>query len=97
MPVMRLPGGTEIPLAAPDSEQHIPQAVNAGHYAVGYLNEGNTDTYGAALWTPAGALENLQDLIPAGSGWVLQDAVGISDNGAIVGTGTLNGTPETSC
>jgi hypothetical protein len=94
VPVMRLADGTEIPLAAPGSETHIPQAVNAGHYAVGYVNEGNTGTYGAALWTPDGTLELLNSLIPAGSGWVLQDAVGISDNGAIAGTGTLNGKPE---
>src|SRR5262249_55607733 len=30
-------------------------------------------------------------LLPAGSGWVLQSAAGISDGGQIAGTGTLNG------
>jgi probable HAF family extracellular repeat protein len=38
-----------------------------------------------------GTMTDLNDLIPAGSGWVLQNASAINDIGQIVGTGTLNG------
>jgi uncharacterized repeat protein (TIGR01451 family) len=44
----------------------------------------------AVAWQ-GGALSDLNDLIPAGSGWVLQSATRISDSGYIIGTGTLNG------
>jgi hypothetical protein len=36
-------------------------------------------------------MTDLNELLPAGSGWVLTSASGISDGGQIVGTGTLNG------
>lgn len=36
-------------------------------------------------------LYNLNDLIPSGTGWVLEEARDISDTGFIVGWGTLNG------
>jgi probable HAF family extracellular repeat protein len=38
-----------------------------------------------------GVLTDLNSLIPAGSGWVLTEARGITENGQIVGTGVLNG------
>jgi probable HAF family extracellular repeat protein len=38
-----------------------------------------------------GQLQDLNDLIPANSGWVLGAASGINDRGEIVGTGTING------
>jgi hypothetical protein len=37
---------------------------------------------------------DLNSLIPANSGWVLQFANGINDQGQIVGEGTLNGQAE---
>jgi hypothetical protein len=36
-------------------------------------------------------MRDLNDLIPAGSGWELETARGINDNGWIVGEGTFNG------
>ena len=36
-------------------------------------------------------MEDLNDLIPAGSGWVLVEARGINYRGQIVGTGSING------
>jgi len=36
-------------------------------------------------------MNDLNSLIPAGSGWELQRAAGINDAGQIVGTGTING------
>lgn len=38
-----------------------------------------------------GVMRDLNDLIPAGSGWVLTAALAINDAGAIVGAGTING------
>jgi uncharacterized membrane protein len=38
-----------------------------------------------------GQLQDLNDLIPANSVWVLGAASGINDRGEIVGTGTING------
>lgn len=38
-----------------------------------------------------GVTTDLNDLIPAGSGWVLQRAIKISDAGLITGNGTFNG------
>jgi len=38
-----------------------------------------------------GALTDLNDLLPAGSGWVLRTATGINEAGQIVGEGTLRG------
>jgi probable HAF family extracellular repeat protein len=39
-----------------------------------------------------GTMTDLQTLIPAGSGWVLQNVQGINDVGQIVGNGLYNGT-----
>jgi probable HAF family extracellular repeat protein len=45
----------------------------------------------ATVWDSAHGMRDLNTLIPTGTGWVLQEAKGINDNGEIVGTGTLNG------
>ncbi len=45
----------------------------------------------AFLYTNGGSMQDLNDLIPSGSGWVLEDAHGINDNGVIAGTGTIGG------
>lgn len=48
----------------------------------------------AFLWTRQNGLRDLNTLLPAGSGWVLNQASAISSNGGIVGSGrlTVNGT-----
>lgn len=38
-----------------------------------------------------GQMQDLNDLIPANTGWVLGEATGINDKGEIVGNGTING------
>ncbi|HEY2694838.1 MAG TPA: hypothetical protein VGJ45_05175 [Pseudonocardiaceae bacterium] len=45
----------------------------------------------AWLREPGGTLTDLDTLIPAGSGWTLQQANGINDRGQIVGAGLRNG------
>jgi probable HAF family extracellular repeat protein len=44
----------------------------------------------AFIWQN-GVITDLNTLIPSGTGWVLQQANGINDNGQIVGTGTIGG------
>ena len=44
----------------------------------------------AFLWRN-GEMTDLNTLVPAGTGWVLESAAGISDGGQIVGYGTLSG------
>src|SRR5262249_47040321 len=45
----------------------------------------------AFLWDPFLGMRDLNDLIPAGSGWIFKQARGINDNGEIVGVGMHNG------
>ena len=44
----------------------------------------------AFLWRN-GEMTDLNTLIPAGTGWVLESAAGVSEGGQIVGYGTLSG------
>jgi probable HAF family extracellular repeat protein len=46
--------------------------------------------YHAFLWQD-GVMSDLNDTLPAGSGWILTAATAINDHGDIVGTGLLNG------
>jgi probable HAF family extracellular repeat protein len=56
---------------------------------VGY---GGTTAGGNHAWLwQNGVMTDLNNLIPANSGWVLTDADGINDKQQIVGTGTING------
>jgi probable HAF family extracellular repeat protein len=41
-----------------------------------------------------GIMRDFNDLIPSGSGWVLEDAIGLNDRGQIIGYGKLNGYDE---
>jgi len=64
-------------------------AINAAGQVVG-----SADTAagaGHAFLYTGGTMNDLNSLIPAGSGWELQGAAGINDAGQIVGTGTING------
>ena len=36
-------------------------------------------------------MTDLNNVLPAGSGWVFNHAADINDNGRIIGTGTING------
>jgi probable HAF family extracellular repeat protein len=50
----------------------------------------SSSTSHAFLWS-GGAMQDLNSLIPANSGWVLEDATGVNDAGQICGSGTHNG------
>ncbi len=64
----------------------VARAVNNKGWVVGD-NLSYADPY---LWKD-GSVMYLNDLLPAGSGWVLATAEDINENGQIVGYGTING------
>jgi uncharacterized membrane protein len=43
------------------------------------------------VWSPCSGMQDLNTLIPGGSGWVLNSVSGINSWGQIVGSGTVNG------
>lgn len=47
-------------------------------------------SYHAFVWSK-GTMRDLNDLVPAASGWVLEEATGVNDAGQIVGSGTYQG------
>lgn len=63
-------------------------AINDSGVVVGQSTFQNT--YHAFVYS-AGKIQDLNKLIPAGSGWVLIEAQGINSTGQIVGLGTHNG------
>ncbi len=84
-------GSTAIPLPA-DTSQGQGRGVNSNGWVVG--NAGGV--YSVPWLWDGGETYRLQDLIPAGTGWDLStntsaSAMGISEDGVIVGTGVLNG------
>ena len=68
-------------------------AINAAGQVVGTSSPGCTPCASAEawIWQPGTAMTALNTLIPAGSGWSLQQANGINDRGQIVGLGVHNG------
>jgi cell division septation protein DedD len=84
-------GIVAIPLATGTSEGSA-RAVNSAGWVVGQDSSAFSIPF---LWDGT-TTYRLADLIPAGSGWdldtnVFSSALGISDDGVIVGTGVLNG------
>ena len=65
--------------------------VNDECQIVGYSFLPDNLTTHAFLWTPPGGMQDLNNLIPINSGWVLEDADGINTTGQIAGTGLING------
>ncbi len=66
-------------------------AINDFGVVVGFSNiTGDTDVH-AFIWTADRGMVDLNSLIPANSGWVLNSANGINAEGHIVGTGIHNG------
>jgi probable HAF family extracellular repeat protein len=63
--------------------------INAGGQIVGDSLTGDNKQH--AFLYSSGAMIDLNDLLPASSSWVLNEARAINDAGQIVGVGTLNG------
>jgi probable HAF family extracellular repeat protein len=68
-------------------------AINAAGQIVGTADPRCQPCVNPVAWLrePGGALTDLNTLIPAGSGWTLEQANGINDRGQIVGAGLRNG------
>jgi probable HAF family extracellular repeat protein len=47
--------------------------------------------YRAFIWTASKGMQDLNDMIPNNSGWLLMAAYGINDHGQITGQGNING------
>jgi probable HAF family extracellular repeat protein len=64
--------------------------INDSSEIVGYGNIGDNAAH-AILWTSAAGMQDLNNMIPANSGWVLINANAINASGEIVGYGTKGG------
>jgi hypothetical protein len=68
--------------------------INSSRQAVGLSRLAASPFTSEPFLYDNGAMVNLNTLLPAGSGWVLQRAFSIDDAGVIMGTGTFNGSPS---
>jgi probable HAF family extracellular repeat protein len=73
----------------PGDNSSYATAINNAGQVVGYSMMAADP--GRAFLYSNGAMRDLNDLIPSGSGWVLNRALGINGAGQIVGYGSLNG------
>ena len=78
-----LPGGVE----------SYAQGINNASQVVGVVYYG-PNRFHPFVWSPSTGMFDLNNLIPANSGWLLQFANAINDQGQIVGQGTFNGQSE---
>jgi probable HAF family extracellular repeat protein len=76
--------------APPDGRSATAFAVNDTGQAVGWAADASQTNLSALLFS-GGKITDLNTLLPAGSGWTLEDATGINDAGQIVGWGIHNG------
>ena len=84
------PGSTIFDLGTLGGSSSVAYGINKAGQIVGFsTTPGDVATH--AFLYQNGSMYDLNDLIPADSGWVLQSASAINDFGQIVGTGTLNG------
>jgi probable HAF family extracellular repeat protein len=73
-----------IDLGTLNERETVPNAINNKGQIVGYSNR-------AWIWDELNGMQDLNNLIDIDSGWNLQRAMDINDNGWIVGTGFLDG------
>jgi uncharacterized membrane protein len=74
----------------------IPGAINHGGEVVGHVN-GTGGVTRAWVQSGNGSITDLNGLIPAGSGWFLQDARDVNDSGQIVVVGQKSGSSVGAC
>lgn len=79
-----------IDLGAPGGRSSFANDINNSGMIVGYASFSANPQQQAYLWYQ-GMAYNLNDFLPQGSGWVLNEAYGINEVGDIVGRGTFNG------
>jgi len=76
--------------ALSDCGDCAPTGINNNLQVVGVNSPQDQSSVNPFLYS-SGNTYNLNNLIPAGSGWVLYGAAAINDQGQIIGYGTLNG------
>ena len=64
--------------------------INNSGQVVGYAVFPNS-AYHGFVWTKTAGMQDLNALIPGNSGWTIEFAFAINDNGQITGTGSING------
>ena len=79
-----------VQIEIPDRQPADGRAINNADEVVGAFGP-YFDADRAFLWSEKDGFRDLNDLIPANSGWKLQVATGINDQGEIVGFGDHNG------
>jgi probable HAF family extracellular repeat protein len=67
------------------------QVVGTSWLATVYTSLNDPTQHHAFLWDETNGMSDLNDALPAGSGWTLTAATAINDNGDIVGIGLLDG------
>ena len=75
----------------PGASDSFALGINNVGQVVGGSGYSATNELHALVWSPSTGMLDLNNLIPANSGWLLQVANAINDQGQIVGYGTLNG------
>lgn len=84
---------TSLGLEAAGALNSRPSDVNAAGAVVGMMFLGVGEH---AFLASGGQVLDLNDLLPAGTDWVLQEALSINDGGQIVGRGYLTSSPSTT-
>lgn len=80
-------GGKFQPVEIPKA---TPRAMNNSGITVGSFGP-NPDAQRAFVWSKEHGMRDLNELLPAGSGWTLEVASGINDRGEIIGWGDHGG------
>ena len=75
----------------PENIYHTARAINNRNQIVGYSRTAYPDLSELAVIWKNGLIQDLNDLIPTNSGWILREAYDINDVGQIVGYGEHNG------
>jgi probable HAF family extracellular repeat protein len=89
--VLWIPGGGVQDLGSlPNSNESNGNSINNSSQVVGYAVLPGA-VYHAFVWSEAAGMQDLNDLITANSGWTLEFAFAINDNGQITGRGSING------
>jgi probable HAF family extracellular repeat protein len=86
----RYANGRMADLGALGGSSSYGSAINSAGTVVGLSTIQNA-SYHAFISTNGRKMQDLNSLIPVGTGWVLQDGAAINDAGQIAGYGTLNG------
>src|SRR5205823_13420489 len=73
------------PYTEADGINNLGQVVGSGD------NNNINFQHTAFLWDNVNRMQDLNSLLPAGSGWVLTGASDVNDNGQITGTGVIGG------